>query len=920
MRRNWLVILSVLSLSVRVEALFNVTALNDVIANSFNANAFDCSVFQNSCAVLNNVITNSSGDSLSQDFALGSDVMQEFINEYAGASMWQLPIPNTAITFGDSNYPAFVQINNSSSGSNIVVDAIDSVALVAAGTSNISVFADSTIPAFTYDAVNPSNVTFASDATSDDGVVIRGDVVIYGALELADASTKLTIDGNLYVFAGGNNYVELQGGTLHVTGNAYFDGKNSYAITLAGTLTVAGDMYLHNHLAQSSAAVLVNDATIDCGGMILFVNNSGQATYDAVRIFESEVTAATAMAFHRNAALGTGNGVSVVPGSSSTTLTVTVGAIDFIANSSVGASSNGVFIDNTVTITASTVNFVGNQGLTSAAYGVLVAGTPFGGSLVYSVNNTSTSGVGFRYNGQNIYTQGFDNTETSSYTGPVPFTPYGGSILTGAKTNADIPGSGDMVINPGTLTLTDDATINGNLVIVASASNYLDLQGHTLTVSGDIILDGASTYSLTIDGSLITVAGHATIQNNFSSSITPLPAVNVASTAVIGGTSDDPSLSVSIVGNRSSTIGKAQTVSLAGTVSNNMVYNFAGNSLATTADKPRDTSLLYYTGSITALQSVNFVGNSSAAGVGIWIDGDAIQGGTINFNGNTLNYTGSEVVIEDDPAFITVWISNGTVSAQSGQNINIIGNSTVVTGSAAIAVSISVLQSGDTALVTGDSINILGNSAQVTSEEGEGLVAVCVAMSKIDDVEPDDVAAMTMQGQNLVNIVGNVASGTSDASTYAVGLGILFGEIIAPGLSFTVQTINGNSAINVIGNQADSGSVVVSTNAIIQNGGNPGLINFIANSADIAVGQVGVNLQNNASVSAPTGLISFLANSAYTSGINSNLSTSLSAVCVDAYSKDFNEFPFFYNGAGQGSCNGTYNACVYTGLIPPPVG
>lgn len=895
----WLMLFAI-SCGKTMEGLIDGRLLLEPTAQYSGQDAFSCETFETSCQVLPEVIAQNSGVDIFTDpsFSVAAGVMNSIIAQNSGTSIWPA---STAIVFGDRNYMAAVNVNNSTLDSNFDVEYGVSP-LIAAGSVQISLMSD-VIP-FEYDAVHQYDVMFTTNA---DSVGIQGDTVIYGALALNGGAT-FTVDGSLYLFAGGDHYLDLNGGTLNVTGNLYLNGNQEYALFIDGSVNVSGDVFIFNHrdTDYDGAAVTINSGTLSCANLFV-VNNLGSDAKTAFFVHEDATILATQnMHICGNSAdqdSGTGSAVAI---SGSLTATGNINISANVGGTDVNTTLFCVIINSTATLSAEKIIFAQNLGMTAGSFTVYCESGSFASDQeIYSVNNRSNGGTGFRYNGISLHTEGLSSV--ANYTGPVPQVPFGGTPLSGSCTNADIPEDGDMVIVGGSLSLTDSATIHGNLVIVASGGGYLSLDNNQLTVLGDVILDGANSFAgtdgnwLGITGQLLAT-GNITMQNNYHFGADTTMPIDAAS--IIGGPEGTQAKSVNVVGNAVGSSTSATLLGMAGTITNVATCNFVGNTLSTTQVNPSNTKVLNITGTITATEGINFLENSANAGTAVLLAQDAsVEGGSVNFIGNSVEYTTTGG--GNTGSVYGVAIINSSVTAAESQNITMLGNgaSSVATGQS-IAVAVGLDGSG-TVAVQANQINMVGN---IASADSSGFTAAGVA---VYDTTGSSSGSCGFVVENGMNVVANYGLSQTDYDATNSIYGFVLGAFLGTNSSTYSITSTGNgSKINVIGNYGfqDYG-VYLGSSSLMYNSGNNGQINFAINNANIFNDDgIGISIIDNAGVVAPQGFLYWLANSGYDNGIACNTTNEITANVVDAYCV---QGPALcYNGEGFGDTN-------YTGGIPP---
>jgi|GEM_PF-1297294 len=698
----------------------------------------------------------------------------------------------------------------------------------------------------------------------------------YVAAVFCNAGVIRSINGNISFIANsgsGAAAVSVEGASISAPSGDVSFISNSGAYSNTGCVYIEGVVSADNINFDANSAGNVPGNGVEIGGTDGNLQATGNINFNA------NIGGA-------DGNIHSGYGVKLVSGHT----TVATGNISFNGNqggsktTNIGAGHSGVFIDNG-TFTAASITFNGNIG------GAPLSGGPGGngaelvpsiGSIpCYSFNNTggsTTAAPGFIYQTAALTTQGA--TINASYTGPVPqvtspvYVQFGTdssavgveinntsgsgnnfsftlgsptinasagitidlfpsttnpafSVTTGTTptftNNATLADGvvihGDVIIY-GHLTLMGSAklTITGNLIIFGSIDNYVSLNSGSLIVQGDIILDGGNDFDGTNGYALqlwstVTCGGNIIIQNHYSSS----NCVDIQA----GVTAADQ---ISFTANGSGTSGAAVWLQ-AGSLS---VQNDAGQINFILNSCGGIYNAVVISGSVTAIDQVNCIGNNSAASTAVWM-----QNGSVATVKNKFNC----IANSSDGNYSAVYIG-GLIT--SNNQIDFIANSNAVNSNA-------VLVGGGGGLTATDEINFIANYGYVHGvlvSSGLSIAApvinFIVNTSTVNGGVGVGLIGAALSGSDEINFVANNATGTG-----GIGVSIVAGTISrfadinfvmnsgsANGVAFSNTTLSALHDINCVGN----GSIFTDSNIAASYE-----INFVANHNSLGTSNIYIN-------------------------------------------------------------------------------
>ena len=214
--------------------------------------------------------------------------------------LWHLPIVSIAYTV--PHVAQQVSITNTILGQgriyktavftdNVTIDGSNNFTVN--GTDQLEVFADIgdevAIQAASISGITVGNFPLVTTSVGA-SVVIDGNVVIQGDLDLSASGASLTVNGDVTVVGGVN---VSSGATVTVNGDVIFDGNSTDSVTINGTLTTngindngslikQGDLTIKNTLGASPGVTIAN--AISATGLITFDNNQGASGSAGVSI------------------------------------------------------------------------------------------------------------------------------------------------------------------------------------------------------------------------------------------------------------------------------------------------------------------------------------------------------------------------------------------------------------------------------------------------------------------------------------------------------------------------------------------------------------------------------------------------------------------------------------------------------------
>lgn len=641
---------------------------------------------------------------------------------------------------------------------------------VSAGT--LSVSSDGNLGSGAVNLAAGTTLALTGATTVDNAIVLAGDAAVSTA---ANATLSGVISGGFTLTKAGANSLTLSGsntygattvsaGTLSVASDANL---GSSTVTLAGgsTLAVTSATTIDNAIALSGSATVNTGADTTLSGVISGSNNltkagsavltlSGNNTYSGT----TSVSAGT-LSVASDANLGTGSlnlangttlqitGNTTIDNALALTGVATINAGAAATLSGVISGSGGLTKSGSGSLTLSASNT--NLGNTSVAAGTLVVdGSTSSATTVASGSTLAGSG-----------TLGGDVTVQN-----------GGTLSPGNS------GAGTLTVN-GNLTLDFGSTLALDINDATAGTGYdrvvvngvVDVSGATLAVTHGYAAGSGDSYTVIVNDAADAVVG------TFSG-ISEGGKFNAAgngtelTTSYIGGSGNDLTLTAPIAptitsvssstANGTYKIGDVITVN----VQFDSAVNVTGIPTLTLETGATDRVLNYVSGSGTNTLSFNYTvqeGDSSA-------DLDYVSSSALSLNGGSIRDGANQ------SAILTLAAPGAAGSLGANKALVVDG---VRPAATSITLSDTALRIGETATVTitfaervvgldtADFTVASGTLTGLSSADG-GLT--WTATFTPDSNLSDTTNVITLDNTGVMDLAGNIGSGTTDSVNYAI--------------------------------------------------------------------------------------------------------------------------------------------------------
>ncbi|PKM13834.1 MAG: hypothetical protein CVV15_01780 [Gammaproteobacteria bacterium HGW-Gammaproteobacteria-5] len=641
---------------------------------------------------------------------------------------------------------------------------------VSAGT--LSVSSDGNLGSGAVNLAAGTTLALTGATTVDNAIVLAGDAAVSTA---ANATLSGVISGGFTLTKAGANSLTLSGsntygattvsaGTLSVASDANL---GSSTVTLAGgsTLAVTSATTIDNAIALSGSATVNTGADTTLSGVISGSNNltkagsavltlSGNNTYSGT----TSVSAGT-LSVASDANLGTGS-LNLANG---TTLQIT-------GNTTI---DNALALTGVATINAGAAATL--SGVISGSGGLTKSGS---GSLTLSASNTNLGNTSVAAG--TLVVDGSTNSATTVGTG---------ATLAGSGTLG-----GDVTVqNGGTLSPGNSGagtlTVNGNLTLDFGSTLALDINGATagtgydrVVVNGVVDVSGA-TLAITHGYAAGSGDSYTVIVNDAAdavvgtfSGISEGGKFNAAgngtelTTSYIGGSGNDLTLTAPIAptitsvssstANGTYKIGDVITVN----VQFDSAVNVTGIPTLTLETGATDRVLNYVSGSGTNTLSFNYTvqeGDSSA-------DLDYVSSSALSLNGGSIRDGANQ------SAILTLAAPGAAGSLGANKALVVDG---VRPAATSITLSDTALRIGETATVTitfaervvgldTADFTVAGGTLTGLSSADGGLT--WTATFTPDSNLSDTTNVITLDNTGVMDLAGNIGSGTTDSVNYAI--------------------------------------------------------------------------------------------------------------------------------------------------------
>ncbi|KJV05323.1 beta strand repeat-containing protein, partial [Methylocucumis oryzae] len=557
-------------------------------------------------------------------------------------------------------------------------------------------------------------------------------------------------NGVLEAFGTGNlgsGIVTLSAGVQVYVSGATRTLSNNFV--LAGNATLATDT-ADNLMANGAVITFAGNISESGGARNLTLSNDDSANNNAIVLSGTNtytgstlISANTKLSITSDSNLGSGT-VSLASGA---TLAIT------------GSNT----IDNTLTLTGNAVIEVGSS-FSATLSGVI------GQSGARSLTKTGTG------------TLILSNTET--YTG-------GTTISAGTLATDDLPNTGTLTFDGGTLSARTSAGLNESVAVNVTANGGgIDCLVGNVTLSG--IISGSSSGVLTISGGgghVVAISGN----NTFTGGVTLASGIiDIGSTTALG------SGTFTISG------GKFRSTTTSYTLANHVVIN--GDALQA------GSFGFIFDGTVDLAGGTRSINNGIAA--------DLTFNGTMSNGSLLVASTGAMGAIilngNNSAGYLDTTISSGTLSIAANSNLGI-GTVTIdgssallkVTGTTQINKAISIGSNGGIISVdtgnTADITSVIGGNGTIT-KQGAGVLTLSGANTRTGDTT---LSAGTLKVNNGLALADTGQVTLSAGSTLELLASETIGNLSGVGgtvdLNFNQLTVNQTATTNFAGIVTDSG-------------------------------------------------------------------------------------------------------------------
>ncbi|MCD8040072.1 MAG: hypothetical protein LUF82_00945, partial [Clostridia bacterium] len=591
-----------------------------------------------------------------------------------------------------------------------------------------------------------TTITLASSIT-ESSVTISADDSIILDLGGYTLTAKITNSGTLYITNGTLSGSIINYGTLYITDSAEIeesdtDGSSSSAslakaklaeneVTIssesAGVTNYGGDVTVESGASISGSKYGI----LSYGGTLTITDGTISGTTAAICCYGTELdisggTFSGAVEFSACSGTISGGTFSSTVTIDGGTVTVTGGTYistdiaDYIDTTAYALAYN---TDVTYTVTAisefvATINGVGYTTLSAAVEAVPADGTETTITVLKELTKTSaitiasTKNVTIDLNGNTVTITGAVASYYCAVLNLGTLTITNGTLYASALNESGSMYTYGGIKNYGTLTIADDATIEGNLVVVANYGGTADIYG---TVKAKYYVSGSAYYAVynsSTENSVVNIYDGAYIFGYNAVS-------NYSTMNIYGGTVK--STTYSLNGSAGTLNIEGGTISGSFAIVNAGTTNISGGTITSTYSiQNNSTGTLNITGgSVSGKTAIYDLGGTvSISGGSITSYNIAIRtdGGTVNISGDTVVAT---TATEDSDS----WVYG--IYAAEASTVNVSGDATVTatnsndSGSAAAIVywgnsdedTPTIINISDNVTISGDTFGLSGNGS-----------------------------------------------------------------------------------------------------------------------------------------------------------------------------------------------------------------
>ena len=626
------------------------------------------------------------------------------------------------------------------------------------------------------------------------------------------------------------------GGNANITGKLDVTGTS----TLAGTLNVTGASVLSNTLTVASDSTLSGKLDVSGTSTLSALNVNGISTLSALNAGASNLSSlAVTGASNLNGGLNV-NGESIL----SNKLTV--------QSNGIAVTGMSVFSDR-LTVQSNGMSIYGNSTFNN---NLTVTGDSNLGKLAAGVSNlsgltvtTSSNLKGLVSTAPSTFTQGLSVVGTTAVTGSLI---VGGTAgldslgVTNATTLASTLDAGDSTLKSLTVKTGGASTLKGALTVLGvyptALGGTLGVTGDS-TLSGNMTVGGASNLAATQISSTLNVTGLSTLGALNAQSST-LSSVNVTGASSLGGTlnvTGDSTLGKLAVNGDSVLTGKLDV-----TGNSNVSGNFAvtGASILNTLNAQATNLATLVVAGNASFKSVSATDPSSL--------GDLALNGNLTISGNTtmsqnLNVTKSsyfndKLTVNNGGMEVTgVSSINGAFHVNSTSNLNgkvtVTGDLDIISGT--LAAPTAYISTLEAAKLNVSQMEFIGLSAMLDNTRGHTQLKTLNVNGNADLSSNFSVtgnsalAALTLSNNLTVNAVSNLndkltisangmeVTGDTDLKDHLTVRGVtsLLSNIVVGGDSalYGKLTVSGNSVLNgnlTAGKSSLSDKLTISANGM----------------------------------------------------------------------------------------------------------
>ena len=607
------------------------------------------------------------------------------------------------------------------------------------------------------------------------GTVYLNSVNTYTGLTNITAGTLQY--GNSNAIASGN--VTINGSTAVLDMAGYSDTVGTVTLDNSGTINGGSGSVL-----TSTADFVMKSGTANAvlaGAVGLNKTTSGTVTLDQQNTYTglTNITAGTLL-YGTNNAIGSGN---VTIDGATTVLDMagysdTVGTVTLSSNATINGGSGSV------------LSSTGSFEMQSGTVNVVLADDPG------TVLNKTTAGT-VTLNQQNTYTGLTNITAGTLLYGTNNAIGSGNVTIDGATTVLDMAGYSDTV---GTVTLSNNATINGGSSSVLTSTGTFEMQSGTVnvvlggsaalnkTTSGTVTLNNANTYT----GATAVSAGKLILAG---------PAANLSTSTAVTISSG-----AELVVNGNNTVASVTVTNTGGTISGNNTltaptYNFNDGTLVT-----------------AKLGNVSTPGGSTITTNGGVTFSNTVAANTIEVQTGLLKITGADLlshgatVTIDTAATLSLTGGNQTINTLNGNgalvlngyNLNVTNNGTY-TG--------TTTNVGSLTKTGGGTLSLSGNN---TFNQGTTVDTGTVTVTGTGTLNTGNTT-VTTGGTLQINTGGTVNT---------TGTTVNVGSTLVNNGTITNNVVNNGT---VAGSGTFTGNVTANVGSTTSPGGSPGILTIAGN-------------------------------------------------------------------------------------------